>query len=66
MYAAPHLSTPCCLAEPLAEYGVAGLPQVYAAQYADAVRVVEKLKRRIPKVRVPCARTGRAVADIVA
>lgn len=51
VYSAPHLSTPCCLVEPVAQYGVDDLPAVYRKQYATAMKVVNGLKERIPKVR---------------
>ena len=50
VYDAPHLSTPCCLAEAISEYLVDDLPPRLARQYADAARVVDKLKQRVPKV----------------
>jgi hypothetical protein len=50
VHSAPHLSTPCCVAEPLAEYALLDLPERYTKLYADTTRVVNKLKQRIPKV----------------
>lgn len=56
VYSAPHLSTPCCLAEPVATYALDGLPEAYRKAYEDAKRLVNQLKQRIPKVRSsPCA-----------
>ncbi|KAI0332323.1 kinase-like protein [Cubamyces sp. BRFM 1775] len=50
VFDAPHLSTPCCLAEATATYTVEDLPQRYAAQYNDAARMVDHLKSRTPKL----------------
>ncbi|OJT06997.1 Serine/threonine-protein kinase PLK4, partial [Trametes pubescens] len=50
VYDAPHLSTPCCLAEATAAYSLAHLPQTYMKQYNDAARLVDQLKARIPKL----------------
>lgn len=50
VYSAPHLSTPCCLVEPVAQYTADDLPAVYRKQYATAVKVANGLKERIPKV----------------
>ncbi|KAI0630156.1 kinase-like domain-containing protein [Trametes polyzona] len=50
VYDAPHLSTPCCLAEPAATYSLSELPQSYMKQYSDAGRLVDQLKSRIPKL----------------
>ncbi|GJF00693.1 kinase-like protein [Phanerochaete sordida] len=50
IYAAPHLSTPCCLAEPTVEHRLGSLPRTYRKQYADAAKVVNKLKQRIPRL----------------
>lgn len=50
IHSAPHLSTPCCLVEPIAEYGLVSLPHEYVAQYSDASKVVNHMKQRIPKV----------------
>ncbi|KAI0801921.1 hypothetical protein BC629DRAFT_1591587 [Irpex lacteus] len=50
VYSAPHLSTPCCLAEPNAEYTFEAMPKEYWNRYADAWRAVYQLKQRIPKL----------------
>lgn len=50
VYAAPHLSTPCCLAEPVLVYSIQELPSLYWKRYNDAGRVVEQIKRKTPKV----------------
>lgn len=50
VYAAPHLSTPCCLAEPVSEYALDALPLHYWKQYNDANRLVGQIKQRTPKV----------------
>ncbi|KZT12112.1 uncharacterized protein LAESUDRAFT_691279 [Laetiporus sulphureus 93-53] len=50
VFSAPHLSTPCCLAEPLATYSLDDLPTVYWKSYDDAGRIVNHLKQRIPKL----------------
>ncbi|KAH9895161.1 kinase-like domain-containing protein [Cubamyces lactineus] len=50
VYDAPHLSTPCCLAEATATYTIEDLPQRYAAQYNDAARMIDHLKSRVPKL----------------
>lgn len=50
VYSAPHLSTPCCLAEPSAEYTYDDLPREYWGRYADAVKAVYQVKQRVPKV----------------
>ncbi|KAH9855106.1 kinase-like domain-containing protein [Lenzites betulinus] len=49
-YSAPHLSTPCCLAEPSATFALPSLPQSFMSQYRDAARLVDQLKSRIPKL----------------
>ena len=53
VYSAPHLSTPCCLAEPESTYVLGDLPEAYKKAYEDAKRLVNQLKQRIPKVRFP-------------
>ncbi|KAI0644671.1 kinase-like domain-containing protein [Trametes meyenii] len=53
VYDAPHLSTPCCLAEATATYDLQDLPQKYAKLYNDVSRLVDQLKSRIPKVCLP-------------
>ncbi|KAL6304318.1 kinase-like domain-containing protein [Sparassis latifolia] len=50
IYSAPHLSTPCCLAEPIATYTLQDLPTRYWKLYDDAGHVVNQLKQRIPKL----------------
>ena len=50
VYSAPHLSTPCCLAEPESTYALGDLPEAYKKAYEDAKRLVNQLKQRIPKV----------------
>ncbi|PIL36249.1 transporter [Ganoderma sinense ZZ0214-1] len=50
IYDAPHLSTPCCLAEPVATYVSRVLPTKYAKQYEDAMQIVDRLNARIPKL----------------
>ncbi|KAI0661363.1 kinase-like domain-containing protein [Cubamyces menziesii] len=50
VFDAPHLSTPCCLAEATTTYTVEDLPQRYTAQYNDAARIVDHLKSRMPKL----------------
>ena len=50
VYSAPHLSSPCCLAESSAIYQVQDLPHSYRKQYEEAARIVDQLKRRIPRV----------------
>lgn len=50
VYDAPHLSTPCCLAEPVAVYASIQLPTKYVKQYEDAIQIVDQLNARIPKV----------------
>lgn len=51
VYSAPHLSTPCCLAEPLTVHPVADLPQRYWKIYNDARTMLDGMKQRVPKVR---------------
>lgn len=50
VFSAPHLSVPCCLAEPIATYSLEDLPSCYWEAYLDAGRVINQLKQRIPKV----------------
>ncbi|OCH91233.1 kinase-like protein [Obba rivulosa] len=47
---APHLSTPCCLAEPLATYRYGELPADYRSRYRDASHIADKIRRSIPKL----------------
>ncbi|TFK52510.1 kinase-like protein [Heliocybe sulcata] len=58
VYEAPHLSTPCCLVEPVARYALRELPGEYWRLYGDAGRVVGEVKRRTPKMtmHLPAAR----------
>ncbi|KAL1689133.1 hypothetical protein GGG16DRAFT_58466 [Schizophyllum commune] len=48
VYSAPHLSAPCCLTEPLAEYALDALPSAYWKSYNDAAALVEKIRQRTP------------------
>ncbi|KAF9267914.1 hypothetical protein L218DRAFT_955091 [Marasmius fiardii PR-910] len=50
LYDAPHLSTPCCLAEPKEEYKLAVLPRRYWKQYNDAGVLVGRIKQRTPRM----------------
>ncbi|TRM63926.1 kinase-like domain-containing protein [Schizophyllum amplum] len=50
VYSAPHLSTPCCLTEPIAEYSLDALPSAYWKVYNDAAALVEKIKQRTPRL----------------
>jgi polo-like kinase 4 len=50
VYSAPHLSTPCCLVEPIIQFSVANLPSTYWKQYNDAGRLIGQIKQRMPKV----------------
>ncbi|KAF7792613.1 hypothetical protein EIP86_003710 [Pleurotus ostreatoroseus] len=50
IYDAPHLSTPCCLAEPLAVHPIADLPRRHWKIYNDAARMVDEMKQRVPKL----------------
>ncbi|KAI0786801.1 hypothetical protein C8Q75DRAFT_769333 [Abortiporus biennis] len=50
VYSAPHLSSPCCLIEPFAVYTLQTLPNAYVKQYEDARKIVEHLKRKVPKM----------------
>ncbi|KAI5827939.1 hypothetical protein K523DRAFT_373999 [Schizophyllum commune Tattone D] len=50
VYSAPHLSAPCCLTEPLAEYALEALPSTYWKSYNDAAALVEKIKQRTPRL----------------
>ncbi|KAF7291587.1 Protein kinase domain-containing protein [Mycena chlorophos] len=51
IYAAPHLSVPCCLAEPIKRFKLLELPTTYWRQYNDAALLVERIKQRTPKAR---------------
>ncbi|KAF7346227.1 Protein kinase domain-containing protein [Mycena sanguinolenta] len=50
VYSAPHLSLPCCLAEPTHKYTIEDLPATYWRQYNDAALLVERIKQRTPKL----------------
>ena len=50
VYSAPHLSTPCCLVEPIQQFSLANLPSTYWKQYNDAGRLINQIKQRTPKV----------------
>ncbi|KAJ7288402.1 hypothetical protein C8J57DRAFT_1706856 [Mycena rebaudengoi] len=50
VYSAPHLSRPCCLAEPSGQYTIETLPSSYWRQYNDAGLLVERIKERTPKL----------------
>jgi hypothetical protein len=51
IYSAPHLSTPCCLVEPIAMYWLNELPTDWYRLYEQAKKVIEHIKRNVPKVR---------------
>jgi hypothetical protein len=51
LYSAPHLSTPCCLVEPIAIYALNELPADWYRLYEQAKKVIEHIKRNVPKVR---------------
>lgn len=51
LYSAPHLSTPCCLVEPIATYSLNELPADWYRLYEQAKKVIEHIKRNVPKVR---------------
>ncbi len=51
LYSAPHLSTPCCLAEPIATYSLNELPADWYRLYEQAKKVIEHIKRNVTKVR---------------
>ncbi|KAK0504054.1 hypothetical protein EDD18DRAFT_485081 [Armillaria luteobubalina] len=50
VFSAPHLSTPCCLAEPIAEFSIDQLPNKYWKQYNDAGQLIDRIKQRSPKL----------------
>ncbi|KAJ7780585.1 kinase-like domain-containing protein [Mycena maculata] len=50
IYSAPHLSLPCCLAEPIKKYSIDNLPSAYWRQYNDAGLFIERIKQRTPKL----------------
>jgi hypothetical protein len=51
LFSAPHLSTPCCLAEPIATYSLGDLPADQYKLYEQAKKVIEHIKRNVTKVR---------------
>lgn len=51
LFSAPHLSTPCCLVEPVATYWLNELPADWYRLYEQAKKVIEHIKRNVPKVR---------------
>jgi polo-like kinase 4 len=51
LFSAPHLSTPCCLAEPIATYSLDDLPAGQYKLYEQAKKVIEHIKRNVTKVR---------------
>ncbi|KAF8208882.1 hypothetical protein K438DRAFT_1961430 [Mycena galopus ATCC 62051] len=57
VYSAPHLSLPCCLAEPTKRYMIEDLPSTYWRQYNDAALLVERIKQRTPKLILHTPRT---------
>ncbi|KAJ7644083.1 kinase-like domain-containing protein [Roridomyces roridus] len=63
IYSAPHLSLPCCLAEPTKKYTVDSLPSAYWRQYNDAGLLVERIKQRTPKLML---HTGVAKCTLMA
>ncbi|KAJ6559247.1 kinase-like domain-containing protein [Mycena vulgaris] len=50
VYSAPHLSIPCCLAEPTKRYTIEDLPSAYWRQYNDAGLLVERIKQRTSRL----------------
>ena len=57
LYSAPHLSTPCCLVEPIAIYSLNDMPADWYRLYEQAKKVIEHIKRNVPKVRPGYNRT---------
>jgi len=51
LFSAPHLSTPCCLAEPIVTYSLDDLPADQYKLYEQAKKVIEHIKRNVTKVR---------------
>ena len=51
LFSAPHLSTPCCLAEPIVTYPLNELPVDQYRLYEQAKKVIEHIKRNVTKVR---------------
>jgi hypothetical protein len=52
LFSAPHLSTPCCLAEPIVTYSLSKLPVDQYKLYEQAKKVIEHIKRNVTKVRL--------------
>ncbi|KAI0074018.1 kinase-like protein [Panus rudis PR-1116 ss-1] len=50
VHSAPHLSSPCCLTEPIATYTIHELPPSYWKLYNECSRIIQQLKKRIPKL----------------
>jgi hypothetical protein len=50
LFSAPHLSTPCCLAEPVITHSLNELPVDWYKLYEQANKVIEHMKRNVPKV----------------
>ncbi|TFY68575.1 hypothetical protein EVG20_g3500 [Dentipellis fragilis] len=50
VFSAPHLSTPCCLAEPNSTYALTDLPEDYRRLYGMASKVIEHVKKKVAKL----------------
>ncbi|KAL0571004.1 hypothetical protein V5O48_010951 [Marasmius crinis-equi] len=50
IYDAPHLSTPCCLAEVKETYDLEDLPRRFWKQYNDAGALIARIKQRTPRM----------------
>ncbi|TFK74774.1 kinase-like protein [Pluteus cervinus] len=50
VFHAPHLSTPCCLVQPVHRFDLESLPIDYWKQYNDAGRLIDQIKRKTPKL----------------
>ncbi|KAJ4482254.1 hypothetical protein J3R30DRAFT_3286150, partial [Lentinula aciculospora] len=50
IFAAPRLSIPCCLTDPISTYTVETLPREYWAQYNNAGNLIARLKQRTPRM----------------
>ncbi|KAA1469829.1 hypothetical protein DENSPDRAFT_835504 [Dentipellis sp. KUC8613] len=50
VFSAPHLSTPCCLAEPNSTYALIDLPEDYRRLYDMAGKVIEHVKKKVAKL----------------
>ncbi|KAI0300219.1 hypothetical protein BC826DRAFT_992064 [Russula brevipes] len=50
LFSAPHLSTPCCLAEPIATHKLNEVPADRYKLYEQAKKVIEHIKRNVPKI----------------